>query len=334
MPTPPEPTSAPTSATTSEPARASFATALPGLPRLSVCSDEGATRLLEFGRSILAFRDGELAREVGVDPGTVRRVDLAGARRPLMGRPRIDPVTRELHLLTAPTDEGQLHVRVSPGGLTRTIRSLPDAPGLVGQLDVTRDHVVLLADGWVGVADRTGVEARTAWFPVDASERRLAAVHVCGDTVVVHVTGASLVRWTLHRPSGAVDRHELDPAPHASPRSNRRPPVGTHRYLWTVGSGATHKHDLLTGGHWRHDFGEGRSPGALAFVADPDRGDAEDGGWLVGFVHDGIGSGADLVVLDAQRVERPAAAVIRVTGPVPTGAWIPVVQGGDHSRRI
>lgn len=313
------------------PARRILATALPGL---LVCTDDGATRLVEFGRSVLAFRDGELAYEIGGDLGTARRVDLAGARRSLMGCPRIDPVTGELHLLTYPSDEGQLHVSVSPGGLTRTVRSIPDPPGTIRQLDVTRDHVVLLADGGVGVTDRTGVEARTVWFPVDSAERQLAAADLHGDTVVVHATGSSLVRWTLRLRAATVDCDELDPAPHSSPRTNRRPPDGSHRYLWTVGSGAAHKHDLVDGAHWRHDFGSGRSPGELAFVADPDRSGAEDGGWLVGFVHDDARSGADLVVLDAQRVERPATAVVRVPGPVPAGAWIPLARSADPSRRI
>jgi len=323
MPTPPESTSASS--------REILAAAVPGL---LVCTDDGATRLFEFGRSVLAFRDGELAYEVGGNLGTVRRVDLAGARRPLMGSPRIDPITGELHLLTYPSDEGQLHVSVSPGDLTRTIRSIPNPPGTIRQLDVTRDHVVLLADGGVGVTDRTGVEARTAWFPVDSSNRDLAAAQVQGDTAVVHATGPSLVRWTLHRRAATVDCDELDPEPHSSPRTNRRPPDGAHRYLWTVGSGALHKHDLVTGAHWRHDLVVGQNPGGLAFVADPDRPGAEDGGWLVGLVHDDARSGADLVFLDAEHVEGPPAAVVPLPGPVPTGAWLPLARSADPSRRI
>jgi carotenoid cleavage dioxygenase-like enzyme len=322
MPTPPN--------SPSEPARRILATARPGL---WVCTVDGATRLIEFGRSVLAFRDSELAYEFGRDLGTVRQVDLAGAHRRLMGHPRIDPITDELHLLTYPSDDGQLHVSVSPGGLTRTIRSIPNAPGTIRELEVTLDHVVLLADGGVGVTDRTGEVARTTWYPVDTRARQLASAHAPGNTIVVHATGPSLVRWTLHRRSTTVDGEVLDQAPHSSPRSNRRPPDGSHRYLWTVGSGAAHKHDLVTGAHWHHDFGSGRHPGELAFVADPDRPGEEDGGWIVGFVHDAARNTADLVVLDAQHVERPAA-VVQVPGPVPTGAWIPVSGPADPSVQI
>ena len=55
------------------------------------------------------------------------------------------------------------------------------------------------------------------------------------------------------------------------------------------------------------------SPGGLVFVADPDRSSTEDGGWLVGFVHDETRHETDFVVLDAQAIERPAVAV----GPYP-----------------
>ena len=94
-----------------------------------------ATTVIWFGGSLLAFGDGQLALEL--ESGAP--IDLAGARRALAAQPTLDPVTGELHLLTFETDPGQLHVRVSPGGLTRTVRSIDGAPGRIRQLALTRE---------------------------------------------------------------------------------------------------------------------------------------------------------------------------------------------------
>ena len=145
----------------------------------------------------------------------------------------------------------------------------------------------------------------------------------------MYATGPSLVRWTLQRRPATAHCDVLDATPHTFASSNRRRPGEAHRFLWTVGSGAVHKHDLLAGTRQSHDFGGGRHPGELVFVADPDRSDTEDGGWLVGFVHDETTHETDFVVLDAHAIERPAVAVARIPRRIPNGAhgtWIPTAQ--------
>jgi carotenoid cleavage dioxygenase len=85
------------------------------------------------------------------------------------------------------------------------------------------------------------------------------------------------------------------------------------------------KHDLVTGTVTRKDFGPGRHPGEFVFVDDLDR-RAEDGGWLVGFVHDDRTSLAELVVLDAGDVGSPAITTVHTTRRVPYGlhgSWTP-----------
>ena len=291
----------------------------------SITTDVAATNVVSFGSSILAFGDGALAYELGAGLDTIRRVDLAGARRSLTAHPKVDPITGELHLLTFATDPAQLHVSVSPGGLTRTIRSIDNAPNRIRQLELTRDHVVFLADGFVGVTDRTGVNANATWFAVDTDERHIATAHTHGDTVIVYATGPSLVRWTLHRRAANLHCDVLDATPQAFASSN----PASNRFLWTVGTGAAHKHDLLAGTRQSHDFGAGRQPGELVFITDRDRSSAEDGGWLVGFVHDETRNEADFVVLDAQAVERPAIAVVQIPRRIPGGAhgmWIPATS--------
>jgi carotenoid cleavage dioxygenase-like enzyme len=288
-----------------------------------------ATNVISFGSSILAFGDGQPAYELGTGLDPMRRVDLAGALRTLAGHPKVDPNTGELHLLTFVRDPAQLHVRVSPGGLTRTIRSIDNAPNRIRQLELTRDHVVFLADGFVGVTDRTGLNPNARWFPIASDARHIAAAHERGEAVVVYATGPSLARWTLHRRATAAHSQVLDATPHDFASYNRRTPGATHRFLWTVGSGAVHKHDLFAGTRQRHDFGRGRCPGEHIFVTDPDRSGTVDGGWLVGFVHGGTKHETDFVVLDAHAIEEPAVAVAHIPHRIPNGAhgtWIPTVH--------
>jgi carotenoid cleavage dioxygenase len=55
-------------------------------------------------------------------------------------------------------------------------------------------------------------------------------------------------------------------------------------------------------------------------------GTSSDAGWLVGFVHDEPGLAADLVILDAADISRPAVAVAHIPRPVPVDlhtTWIP-----------
>jgi carotenoid cleavage dioxygenase len=133
----------------------------------------------------------------------------------------------------------------------------------------------------------------------------------------------------LHRRTTSANCQVLDATPHTSASSNRRPSDGARRFLWTVGSDAVHKHDLLAGTRQSHDFGSGRHPGEHVFVADPDRNREEDGGWLVGFVHDESRNETDFVVLDAQAIERTTVAAVRIPRRIPNsahGTWIPTAQ--------
>jgi carotenoid cleavage dioxygenase-like enzyme len=284
-----------------------------------------AANIVTFGNSVLAFSDGALAYELDVRRDTVRPVDLAGARRKLVADPKVDPHTGELHLLTFPSQQPQLHVTVSPGALTRTIRSIDNPPSTVRQLELTCDDVVLVARGFVGVAARAGAEIKPTWFAIDTEARHIACASGRAETVVVYATGPSLVRWTLDRRASTVEPEVLDATPHTFATSNRYGPGSPQRFLWTVGSGAAHKYDLFTGERRSHYFTDGHTPADLAYVADPNRSSIEDGGWLVGLVHDNAHDEANFVVLDAENIERPAAATVHIPRRVPCGGrgtWI------------
>jgi len=305
-----------------------------GLP--TVGHEVVASNLVAFGASILAFSDGELAYELDAGLDTIGRVDLAGARRSLVATPKVDPHTGELHLLTFASLPSQLHVAVSRGALRRTIRSIGDAPSRIRELELTRDDVVLMAQGFVGVAARAGAEIKPIWSAIDTEARHIVRAHRQAETVVVYAIGQSLVRWTFDRRASTVQSDVLDATPHMFATSHSVRP-GPHRFLWTVGAGAAHKHDLFGGLHRRHDFGDGRTPGELTFIADVERSDREDGGWLVGFVHDDAGDRAEFVVLDAEAIERSPVATVDIPRQVPCGArgtWIPAHQSTARCARL
>jgi carotenoid cleavage dioxygenase-like enzyme len=191
---------------------------------------------------------------------------------------------------------------------------------------------VLLADGFLGVTHRTGFDAAVAWFAIEPGLRRIATARSEAGSVVVHTTGPLLERWTLHPKATAVEHHVLDSTPQAYPTSS---PwwLGADRYLWTISACAAHRHDLATGERHTHDFGPDRQPGELSFATDPGRAGREDGGWLVGLVHDGARQETDFVIVDAHSITRPAVAIVHIPRRIPSGThgtWIPSAHGKDH----
>ncbi len=122
-------------------------------------------QLVSFRGSILMLVDDALACAVDLARRTFHPVDLAGSGRHLIGDGAVDPETGELHLVTSAASLPQLHVRVSPGGLTRTTRPIDGAPGAVNEVALTADQVVFRAGEFLGVMDRTGVDVTTEWMP-------------------------------------------------------------------------------------------------------------------------------------------------------------------------
>ena len=172
-----------------------------------------ADNIVVFSGSILAHGDGSLAYELTPELDTVRRVDLAGHSRGLTGFPKIDAATGDLHLLTVTAAVAQAHVVVSAGALTRTTRAVASAPAPVNDLAITRDRVVFVANGFVGVTSRAR-EASTTWLRTGVDAARLVHAHDVGDAVVVVALTPSLERWTLAPGSSlTITREVLDPAP-------------------------------------------------------------------------------------------------------------------------
>lgn len=156
---------------------------------------------------------------------------------------------------------------------------------------------------------------------------RMSSVY---DTDAIVQPDVRLERWTIDPSAGKVRQEIVDDTPQEFCRADARLLGSRHRYGYTVATEGKRpyddtrvlKHDFATGTRQVHDFGPGRHPGEMVFVPDPERGSEEDGGWLVGYVHDDGGT-ASLAVLDAQ--EMSVRAEVRIPRRVPYGfhgAWI------------
>jgi all-trans-8'-apo-beta-carotenal 15,15'-oxygenase len=101
-----------------------------------------------------------------------------------------------------------------------------------------------------------------------------------------------------------------------------------YRYLY---SGAAHssfgnaplqaiqKIDLQTGTEELHSFAPSGYVSEPIFVPDPERATAEDGGWLLVLVYQGDRHCSELVILDAQAIQRGAIATLPLRHHIPYG---------------
>jgi len=283
--------------------------------------------VVSFSDTTLAFGDDLPAFELSAALDTLRPVDLAGQGRPLAPFPKHDPTTGELHVIAGAGDETQAHVVVSAGALTRRSRPIVDTPNHIKDLALTRDRVVFVSHGFVGIASREG-EGRTTWITTGAAAPSPVHAHDVGDTVVLVALTPMLERWTLHPAAGSIQREVLDPTPRRFAHVGNHVIGGALRLLWTTGNGTIGHHDLVASRHVHHDL-RPDEPGDLVFVADTTRPSDADGGLLVGFVHDVSGATTELRVIDAADITGSPIATALIPRPIPHGlrcTWIPSTQ--------
>lgn len=283
--------------------------------------------LVAFGGSMLVFGDDSPAYELRPEADTLRRVDLAGHRRSIAAYPKHDPATGELHLVAHDANGLQTYAVVSAGALTRHTRPLLDTPDRVQDFALSRDHVVHVADGFVGVAPRRG-ELRTTWIATGVAAPHPVHAYDTGETVVVLALTPLLERWTLRPGAGNIQREVLDPTPRRFAHCGNHNADGALRCLWTTGNGTIGHHELVRARHIHHNL-RPDVPGDLVFATDATRGSDADGGWLVGFVHNSSGVSTELHVIDAADIVGPAIAAAPIPRLVPRGlrcTWIASTQ--------
>jgi carotenoid cleavage dioxygenase len=306
---------------------------VPG-PRPGV-TDTSNTTVIALGGRILSLGEGSLPYELNTGLDTVRRVDLAGEARGIGAHPKTDPATGELHVISSIDRLPQLHQVISARGLLTFSHpiSVP-AARRIDDLAVTRRHVVFFGTGIVGVTARD-VDGPVHWLAAGTDHDVVPiSAYDDGDTVCVHLTGSLLERWTLDFTASDARKDVIDETPQTLGRVNDPLVESPRRYLYTVRAGAVlpfdgneiYKHDLVAQTRQDRGFGPGRHPGEFLFVGDPQRHGNEDGGWLLGLVHDDSSDRDDLLVLDAAAIERPPIATVHIPRRIPYGlhgTWIP-----------
>jgi len=204
----------------------------------------------------------------------------------------------------------------------------------------------------VGVLPSGGTDADARWFetelgytfhPMNGHDNDDGTIEIVlplissvfGDPQAVLDESArqSLQRWIVDPIGEKVHQEIIDETPQDFCRINERHLGSRNRYGYTTAIGAemlyddtrVFKHDFVGGTREDHDFGPGRHPGEMLFIADPERSTEEDGGWLLGLVHDDALDRTSLVVLDAQRVGDAPIAQVHVPRRIPYGfhgTWV------------
>lgn len=277
--------------------------------------------LVVFEGSVLVLAEDSSVHVLGAGGDTPRRVDLAGLHRDVAVGPILDPTTGELHLVVRDPDGAGAHVVVAAGAQTRRGRPIVDAPSRIEGLALGSDHVVLVADGVVGVASRVG-ELRPTWISTDLTAVRPISVHLVGDTVVLLALTPALERLTLHPQSRRFERAVIDPAARLFARSGGDI-GGPHHAVWTTGGDTIARHDQADSSTTRLRL-EQQGTGDFVLVNLPGHANVTNG-WFVGVVHDVSGDAADLVVIDAGDLASGALATIHLGRRVPAGlrlAWL------------
>jgi carotenoid cleavage dioxygenase len=156
---------------------------------------------------------------------------------------------------------------------------------------------------------------------------RLSSMFDAGQTLGGEL---SLRRWTVPAAGGAAAEDVLVEAgadPGELPSRDPRRVGREHRFGYlvqsrpaegTVDLGGVIKHDFSTGARTAWDPGPTRHGGEWLFVPG-DRGDADDEGWLLGYVHDEATGVTDFVVLDATDVDAGPVASVALPQRVPYG---------------
>jgi len=132
-------------------------------------------------------------------------------------------------------------------------------------------------------------------------------------------------RWTMPANGSKVMREIISGRAQEFPRLNETRVGQPYQYAYTVefvvdktGGESVLKHDMQTRKTTEHRFGAHQKPGEFVFVPRPSA-QAEDDGWLMGYVYNLAKQQGEFHVLDAQDLSKPAQAVVHIPAPIPMG---------------
>ena len=140
--------------------------------------------------------------------------------------------------------------------------------------------------------------------------------------------------------TGRVQSEELSGLPSEYPRGNDARSIHAHRYSYLVVNPAeempglhraVQSLDLKTGQSRVFDFGVGHACQEPVFVPDPARtGQADNSGWLMGYVYDSSQRQTHCYIIDAQHVEDGPVCLLHMPSHVGFtfhGTWHPAPGG-------
>lgn len=136
-------------------------------------------------------------------------------------------------------------------------------------------------------------------------------------------------RWTIDPAARTTQRAVIDVTSQEFPRPNEALLGKPYRYAYTMSlpdgfdaasrnQSKLFKHDLTSGSRQVHDFGVNHIPGEFVFVPKAEA-EAEDAGWLMGYVINVETETTDLVILDAANFAGEPQAVIHIPHRIPPG---------------
>jgi carotenoid cleavage dioxygenase len=198
----------------------------------------------------------------------------------------------------------------------------------------------------LGVMPRNGTDADVVWYEIDPCYVfHPMNAYEDGDSIVLDVarfqklafspadgegTPAVLHRWVIDREAGKVHERPIDDRAADFPRIADECIGLPHRfgYMTALGTDMSvfgreiYKYDLSNGTSRTLRLDEGCAAGEAVFAR---AGQAEDEGYLLSFVYDAGRDSSDLVVIDAQEVEKGPVARVHMPRRVPFGfhgSWI------------
>jgi carotenoid cleavage dioxygenase-like enzyme len=295
-------------------------------------------------------------------------------KTPFTAHPKACPETGELHAFGIALTPGALtYHRIDRAGTLIESRPIPvKGATMMHDFALTRSHAVFMDlpivfdlfralrgktpyvwkpkyGARLGIVKRNDPSVPVRWIEIDPCYVfHVANAYDDGDTIVMDVVhykelwakdaGAfdptTLRRWTIDTIAGTVRETLLDERSTEFPRIDERLTGAPHRYIYTVGVGATgegrtaiYKFDVVSGSVATHDFGPDHVPGEVAFVP---HGSGEDNGWLMCYVYDAARDRSDFVVLDASDMNAKPVATVHLPVRVPLGFhgnWIDDAMG-------
>lgn len=199
----------------------------------------------------------------------------------------------------------------------------------------------------IGVLPRSGGNADVVWLDADPSfvfhpmnahgrGRRIVAEMAQYERLPIPAEGndpallagavpATLVRWHLDLDAGTVKQEPLDDRSIEFPRLDERRAGLPYRWGYAAGQGdvgsgmhAILRYDLETGAVATHRFDPTSSASEPVFVP-REPGAPEGAGWLLSVVYSAATGKSDLAILDAEDLEAPPRALVKLPHRVPAG---------------